>query len=447
MIHKHFESKLKVIQNQSRFQSVGQVKKVTGLIVEAKGLNLPLGTLCEVFVEKKPIELEVIGFSEDVTYLMPIETMGHIYPNIEIKSLNRFPTAPVGFGLLGRILDGQGKPIDGKGPLVTEGQRELEAVSVNPLERPPLREPLDVGIRAINGLIPVAKGQRMGLFAGSGVGKSVLLGMMTSFTKADVIVIGLIGERGREVREFIDKNIGQGGLAKSVIVASPSDCSPVQRVNGALMACTIGEYFREQGKDVLLIMDSLTRFAHAKRQIALSIGEPPAQRGYTPSVFFDLAQLIERAGLVSEKGSMTAFYTVLAEGDDLQDPIVDTTRSLLDGHIVLSRAIAEMGTYPAIDVEASISRAMTDIVKSEQMSDIFLFKRYHAIYQENKDLITVGAYQKGTNPELDLSVKFHQVMNHYIKQSFDAPIYFEPAVSQLRNLFNQNSIEPAHGTA
>lgn len=424
---------------------IGRITKVSGLVIEAKGISLPLGMLCQVEVNHQIYDLEVIGFQEDVLFLMPLTPINHLCPNLEIKSKGLYATVPVGPELLGRVLDGTGKAIDGKPAIQTAESRTLQAKTINPLARPRLSQPLDVGIRAINGLLQVAKGQRMGLFAGSGVGKSVLLGMMTKFTKADVVVIGLIGERGREVREFIDKNIGPQGLAKAVIIASPSDSSPVERVNGALMACTIGEYFREQGKDVLLIMDSLTRFAHAKRQMALSVGEPPAHKGYAPSVFFDLAQLVERAGNVSEKGSMTAFYTVLAEGDDMQDPVVDTTRSLLDGHIVLSRHLAEMGLYPAIDIERSISRAMTDVISPAQLQDVFTFKKYQAIYQENKDLITVGAYQKGTNPELDQSINLHQVMNHYIKQSLTEAVDLATATQTLHAIFNKALSEPPHG--
>lgn len=439
MIKQHFESKK--VKSIKPFTQIGRVTRIAGLVIEVKGLTVPLGSLCEIETKDGIIELEVIGFSDCTTYLMPLEVITHLSPGTMVKPLNRYAMAPVGPSLLGRIIDGQGRPIDDKGPIQATGFRRLNAKTINPLSRPPLSAPLDVGIRAINGLIPVAKGQRMGLFAGSGVGKSVLLGMMTKFTKADVVVIGLIGERGREVREFIDKNIGPQGLNKSVIIASPSDSSAVQRVNGALMACSIAEHFRDEGKDVLLIMDSLTRFAHAKRQMSLSIGEPPAHKGFPPSVFFDLAQIVERAGLNSNQGSMTAFYTVLAEGDDLQDPIVDSTRSLLDGHIVLSRHMAEMGTYPAIDIEASISRAMTDIISKDQIKDVLTFKKYYALYQENKDLILVGAYQKGSNPELDVAIRLNQIMMAYIGQSFDEAIVCENAVAQLRTICDMKSIE------
>jgi flagellum-specific ATP synthase len=343
----------------------------------------------------------------------------------------------VGFGLLGRVLDGAGNPLDDKGLLRTTAQISLNGKTINPLSRKPIREPLDVGIRAINSILAVGRGQRMGLFAGTGVGKSILLGMMTKFTNADIVVVGLVGERGREVNEFVLKTLGEEGLKRAVIIASPADCPPLMRVHGALLATSVAEYFRDQGKDVLLLMDSLTRFAQAHREIALAIDEPPATKGYPPSVFAKLPHLVERAGNADEGGgSITAFYTVLTEGDDINDPIADAARGVLDGHIVLSRSLAEAGHFPAIDIEASVSRVMPDISNANHLKLARDLRRLYSIYQQNKDLISVGAYQPGSDPRIDKAIEKHPVILDFLQQDMDESVDIEKGLHQLELLLN-----------
>ncbi|HLT64603.1 MAG TPA: FliI/YscN family ATPase, partial [Pseudohongiella sp.] len=344
---------------------VGKLTRVVGLTLEAVGCNVSLGSRCLVsHPSGEDVEAEVVGFDGPRIFLMPLYSIEGLQPGAKVVPVEQSQRLWVGDGLLGRVLNGFGEPIDGLGPLSLQSCREAGPErTINPLKRQPIRQTLDVGIAAINGLLTVGKGQRIGLFAGSGVGKSVLLGMMTRFTEAEVIVVGLIGERGREVKEFIEEILGEEGLKRSVVVASPADDSPLMRLRAASITTRIAEGFRDQGKDVLLLMDSLTRYAMAQREIALAIGEPPATKGYPPSVFAKLPQLVERAGNADKgQGTITAFYTVLTEGDDQQDPIADSARAILDGHIVLSRALAEQGHYPAIDVEASISRVMPAIV-------------------------------------------------------------------------------------
>ncbi|CFP50707.1 flagellum-specific ATP synthase FliI [Bordetella pertussis] len=344
---------------------------------------------------------------------------------------------PVGNAMLGRVVDGAGRPLDGLGPLAGAEQAPLTALPINPLSRAPIDSVLDVGVRAINGLLTVGRGQHMGLFAGSGVGKSVLLGMMARYTRADIIVVGLIGERGREVKEFIEHNLGPEGLARSVVVAAPADVSPLLRLQGASYATRLAEHFRDQGLDVLLIMDSLTRFAMAQREIALAIGEPPATKGYPPSVFAKLPALVERTGMGApgpngKAGSITAFYTVLAEGDDQQDPIADSARAILDGHVVLSRHLAEAGHYPAIDIEASISRAMTSLITTEQFQQVRRFKQILSRYQRNRDLISVGAYVAGADPQLDDAIARYPRLEAYLQQNIGDSVDYGTAIDQLQ---------------
>jgi flagellum-specific ATP synthase len=353
------------------------------------------------------------------------------------RAADRAKHLPVGDALLGRVVDGAGRPLDGAGPLTTQETRSLQGRPINPLARAPISQPLDVGIRAINALLTVGRGQRLGLFAGSGVGKSVLIGMMARYTEADIIVVGLIGERGREVKEFIDHSLGPEGLARSVVVAAPADTSPLMRMQGAAYATTIAEYFRDQGKQVLLIMDSLTRYAMAQREIALAIGEPPVTRGYPPSVFARLPALVERAGNGPEGGgSITAFYTVLAEGDDQQDPIADSARAILDGHFVLSRSLADQGHYPALDIEQSISRAMHNLVGDDHFAVVRQFKQFFSRYQRSRDLIAVGAYQAGGDPVLDTAVRLYPRLEAFLQQGINECEPYDSALQKLAQVFS-----------
>ena len=348
------------------------------------------------------VDAEVVGFAGDRTFLMPTSDLSGLLPNARVITGSSRGEVAVGEGLLGRVIDSDGVPLDGRPPLRAEDFVGLSGVQINPLMREPITRSLDVGVRAINALLPIGRGQRVGLFAGSGVGKSTLLGMMTRYTAADVIVVGLIGERGREVRDFVESTLGEEGLRRSVVVAAPADRPPLARLHGALRATAIAEWFRDQGLHVLLLMDSLTRFAHAQREIGLSVGEPPTTRGYPPSVFARLPALVERAGNGADgRGSITAFYTVLTEGDDQQEPIADAARAILDGHIVLTRRIADAGLYPAIDVEVSVSRVMQDITDPAWRGRIRRLKQLMAAYNAQRDLIAIGAYQRGNDPLVD----------------------------------------------
>lgn len=414
----------------------GRLTRMVGLTLEASGCQAPIGSRCVVEnPDGTQIETEVVGFAGDKLYLMPTSDVRGVVPNARVIPTDRVYEAPVGFELLGRVLDGTGRPIDGKGPLKTQDRVPLSGRPVNPMDKAPIEEPLDVGVRAINGMLSVGRGQRMGLFAGSGVGKSVLLGMMTRFTSADVVVVGLIGERGREVKEFIERILGEEGMARAVVVAAPADTSPVLRLHGASLATSIAEYFRDQGKNVLLLMDSLTRYAQAQREIALAIGEPPATKGYPPSVFAKLPMLVERAGNGEVgNGSITAFYTVLTEGDDQQDPIADAARAILDGHVVLSRQLAESGHYPSIDIEASISRVMTDIVSESHLQASRRFKQIYSAYQQSRDLITIGAYSQGSDPLIDEAIQYQPRLMAYLSQGIRQGHDLSSSITQLHNL-------------
>jgi flagellum-specific ATP synthase len=381
------------------------------------------------------VEAEVVGFSGERLYLMPTGDVHGVKPSARVIPRHGAGFVRVGPELLGRVIDGAGEPLDGRGPLHVEDRTRLAGVPLNPLLRAPIERTLDVGVRAINSLLTVGRGQRIGLFAGSGVGKSVLLGMMARYTEADVIVVGLIGERGREVKEFIEKILGAEGRGRSVVVAAPADSTPLMRLHGAWRATAIAEYFRDQGQNVLLIMDSLTRFAQAQREIGLAIGEAPATKGYPPSVFARLPQLVERAGNAgAESGSITAFYTVLTEGDDQQDPIADSARAILDGHIVLSRRIAEGGHYPAIDVEASISRVMHDIVPAQQMQQARRLKQLLSTYEQNRDLIAIGAYQHGSDPRIDTALAAQSGIRDFLRQDLHERVSLTDSVTQLEAL-------------
>ncbi|MDE1168406.1 MAG: flagellar protein export ATPase FliI [Pseudomonas sp.] len=432
------------IQQGPRQVASGRIVRATGLVLEAVGLSVPLGGACRIELNAhEQAEAQVVGFAGDTLYLMPLEELSDLQPGARVFALGERQSDgsvarrfPLGQALMGRVLDARGQPLDGKGPLLDVTQGSLHSAPLNPLKRAPIDRQIDVGIRAINALLSVGRGQRLGLFAGSGVGKSVLLGMMARYTQADVIVVGLIGERGREVQDFIDNILGDEGLARAVVVAAPADTSPLQRLQGAAYATRVAEDFRDQGKDVLLIMDSLTRYAMAQREIALAIGEPPATKGYPPSVFAKLPKLVERAGNGPPGGgSITAFYTVLSEGDDQQDPIADSARAILDGHIVLSRTLAESGHYPAIDIEASISRAMTAIVSDAQQRKAQQFKQVLSKYQRNRDLISVGAYAAGHDPLLDRAVQLNPHLERFLQQRIQDRAGLDDTLQALNLLF------------
>jgi flagellum-specific ATP synthase len=414
----------------------GVLTRMIGLTLEAAGCQAAIGDRCDVLGSGgQKVEAEVVGFAGDRLYLMPTGDIHGLKPNARVVPRTGAGTAAVGPRLMGRIIDGAGNPLDGLGPIDCDDRIRLIGAPINPLMRKPIEEPLDVGVRAINALLTVGRGQRIGLFAGSGVGKSVLLGMMARYTTADVIVVGLIGERGREVKEFVERILGPQGLARSIVVATPADNPPLMRLHGAWRATAIAEYFRDQGKNVLLIMDSLTRFAQAQREIGLAIGEAPATKGYPPSVFAKLPQLVERAGNGdSGSGSITAFYTVLSEGDDQQDPIADSARAILDGHIVLTRRYAEAGHYPAIDIEASISRVMHEIVPREHSAMARQFKQTLSIYQQNRDLIAIGAYNKGSDPHIDAAIAAWPGMQKFLQQDVHESVDYQSSLAELQAL-------------
>jgi len=418
----------------------GRLSRMVGLTLEAVGCRAAIGSRCKIETKSgRMIEAEVVGFSDARVFLMPTAEVHGLEPDCRVIPMGKNSLARVGFGLLGRVLDGAGNAIDDKGPLKTDTLMSLNGAPINPLSRKPIREPLDVGVRAINSILCVGRGQRMGLFAGTGVGKSVLLGMMTKFTKADIVVVGLIGERGREVNEFVLKTLGEEGLKRAVVVVSPADCPPLMRVHAALLSTSIAEYFRDQGLDVLLLMDSLTRFAQAHREIALAIDEPPATKGYPPSVFAKLPQLVERAGNADHGGgSITAFYTVLAEGDDTNDPIADAARGVLDGHIILSRSLAESGHFPAIDIEASISRVMPDIIDAGHLQMARELRRLYSLYQQNRDLISVGAYQPGSDSRIDKAIEKNPAILDYLQQDMDESVDINQSLQELALLLGIN---------
>lgn len=411
----------------------GRLVRMVGMTLEVVGTFAPVGSRCQVqSTQGEPIEAEVVGFHDDRLFLMPIGDTQGLSPNAKVTPIPGGVKVKIGTSMLGRIVDGSGQVLDGKAPIDTEVEVLLSGRRINPLQRAPIEEPIDVGIKAINGLLTLGRGQRVGLMAGTGVGKSVLLGMMTRYTDADVVVVGLVGERGREVNDFVRNNLGEEGLKRAVVVATPADDPPLMRLHGAMLATAIAEHFRDQGLHVLLLMDSLTRFAQAQREIALAVGEPPASKGYPPSVFSKLPQLVERAGNGQVgAGSITAIYTVLAEGDDQSDPVVDSARGVLDGHIVLSRSIADSGRYPAIDVEASISRVMVDVVSKQQIDEARKFKQMYATYQQNQDLINVGAYRKGSDAAIDNAIAKYPALNHFLSQQIEESFSVSQSIEQL----------------
>lgn len=417
----------------------GRLVRMVGLTLEAVGCQSEVGASCDIVTPNgHHIEAEVVGFSDEKTYLMTMGENRGLVPNARVIPSGHTSHVKVGNGLLGRVIDGRGQPLDDKGPINYDAEVSLVGKDINPLQREPIRQQLDVGVAAINAMLSVGRGQRMGLFAGTGVGKSVLLGMMTKYTNADITVVGLIGERGREVKEFVQEILGDEGMKRAVVVAAPSDAPPLIRMHGAMLATSIAEHFRDQGKQVLLLMDSLSRFAQAQREIGLSISEPPATKGYPPSVFAKLPQLVERAGNGDAgQGSITAFYTVLTEGDDTNDPIADAARGILDGHIVLSRQLAEQGHFPAIDIEASVSRVMPSVVGDEQMQSMQSIKQLYSVYQQNRDLINVGAYQPGSDALIDLAIRMHADIDKFLKQGMNESVDMAESAKQLQLLANE----------
>ena len=415
---------------------VGCLSSFDGLLMEAVGLSLPVGTVCRIGAGKGSVEAEVIGFRSGRTIMMNLGGPAPLLPDAPVRPIGQPGEAQVGSALLGRVVDGAGNPIDGLGPIRGAGSWPLAGKLQNPLDRARVTEPLDVGVRAINGLLTIGQGQRVGIMAGSGVGKSVLLGMIVRQVKADVVVVGLIGERSREVTDFLETKVAGEARKRAVIVAVPANHSPVLRIRGAMRATAIAEAFRAEGKRVLLIMDSLTRVAHAGREIGLALGEPASARGYPPSAIAMLPNLIERAGKDAKGGgSITAIYTVLADGDDGSDPVVDSARSILDGHIVLSRSLAERAVYPAIDLGPSVSRVMTDIAALEHVAAARILRRHLATYEENRDLILMGAYRGGADPQIDQALAYHPAILDYIRQDADSAVGIDDAVSELVGIF------------
>lgn len=426
---------LQIIEKVDPISLEGKVVKVVGSVIESRGPSASLGELCYIYPSKdRYIRAEVVGLREERLLLMPIEEVQGISTRNTVKATGHPLDIEVGEELLGRVIDGLGHPLDGKGAIRAKERRSIYHLPPSPLKRKEIKEPLGTGIRAIDGLLTLGKGQRMGIFAGSGVGKSVLLGRIARCSQADLNVIALIGERGREVQEFLKKVLGEKGLRKSVVIAVTSDQPALLRVKGAFGAITIAEYFRDQGLDVLLMMDSITRFAMAQREIGIAIGEPPATRAYPPSVYSLLPRLLERAGSFI-KGSITGLYTVLVEADDMNEPISDAVRSILDGHIVLSRNLASKGHYPAIDILNSISRLMVDIVSPEHQKVAHKLRKVLAIYEEAEDLINIGAYVKGSNPEIDYALAFIDKVNFYLQQELGDFTPYEESISRLMEIF------------
>ena len=414
----------------------GRVAQVVGLVVESHGPSASLGELCRIQVgNRQSMPAEVVGFRDDRTLLMPLGQLEGIKPGSRVIAMGETLNVRVGPNLLGRVLDGLGNPMDGKGPLSGGGRAPLEAPPPNPLTRMRIHRPLSLGVRAMDGILTCGQGQRLGIFAGSGVGKSTLLGMIARQAKADLNVIALIGERGREVREFLERDLGPEGLARSVVVVATSDQPALQRLKGAYVATAIAEWFRDQGKNVIMMMDSVTRFAMAQREVGLAIGEPPATKGYTPSVFALLPKLLERSG-TSDKGAITALYTVLVEGDDTNEPVADALRGYLDGHVVLSRDLAAQNHYPAIDVLSSVSRVMTEIVGSEHIRAAGQLRETLATYREARDLINIGAYARGSNPSIDAAIARIESVNGFLRQGVMEPTDLEATTLRLTQLFN-----------
>lgn len=421
------------IRETDPYRYFGKIDKVVGMMIESTGPECKIGDICKIFQRdrKRVIQAEVVGFRGNKVLLMPYEEPEGISPGNLVECTHSALKIGVSDQLIGRVISAVGEPLDQGPPIECEDQYEVQSVSANPLSRPRIHEVLEFGIKAIDGLLTIGKGQRMGIFAGSGVGKSTLMGMIARNVKADVNVIALVGERGREVREFLERDLGEEGLARSVLVVATSDQSPMQRMKSALVATTIAEYFKDQGKDVLLMMDSLTRFAMAQREIGLATGEPPVARGYTPSIYSMMPKLLERTGNF-EQGSITGIYTVLVEGDDVNEPIADTVRGIIDGHIVLSRQIAMRNHYPAIDILGSVSRLMNDITDREQGEIAGAMRNLMSIYDSNYDLVSIGAYKSGTNKALDQALEKIDQIHEFLKQKVDENIVYQQSVEWMK---------------
>ena len=430
-----FEQALRSIEHIDLARVAGRLVRVNGILLECVGCRLAIGQMCHVeSIEQEMIEAQVVGFDREVTYLMPFKQPSGLIAGARVFPAGKSEGVMIGDQWLGRVVNGLGEPLDDKGKLGGETLLPQQLPQIHPLKRQPVEAPLDVGVRAINGLLTIGKGQRVGLMAGSGVGKSVLLGMITRYTQAEVVVVGLIGERGREVKEFIENSLQAAGLAKSVIVAAPADESPLMRIKATELCHTIASYYRDKGKDVLLLVDSLTRYAMAQREIALSLGEPPATKGYPPSAFSMIPRLVESAGNSGSTGSLTALYTVLAEGDDQQDPIVDCARAVLDGHIVLSRHLAEAGHYPAIDIGQSISRCMSQVTSREHQLAARTLKQLYAEYQSIKPLIPLGGDVAGADPLADRAVRLSPAITQFLQQEVQDAALMDSTITDLRTL-------------
>ncbi len=439
----HLRSRLAALtQNVERPepQREGSLVRMVGMKLEAEGCDGAIGDRCRVTCPGATVDAEIVGFAEGRLVLMPEGDIAGLQLGARVHPLGEGSSVGVDEQLFGRVLDGAGRFLDGGPPPQCNHSVSLRGKALNPLERRPIREPLDVGVRAINGLLTVGKGQRMGLFAGSGVGKSTLLGMLTRHSSADVIVVALVGERGREVREFIEDILGPEGLSRAIVVATPADYPPLMRIHGAWRATAIAEHFRDQGRDVLLLMDSLTRFAQAQREIGLAVGEPPVSKGYPPSVFSLLPNLVERAGNGRE-GSITAIYTVLVEGDDHSDPIADAARAILDGHIVLSRQVADSGLFPAIDIEASVSRSMIAIADDMQIAVARALKELYSVYRQNRDLIAIGAYERGTDPKIDQALLAHEPLREFVRQPQSLKVSMDDSFRDLAQTARMAAVE------
>ena len=430
-----FQNLPSLIMKSDTVSHIGKIENIVGMAIEASGGRASIGDIAYIYNEEKreQIPVEVVGFKEDKIQLMAYESMSGISSGSFVRNTKKRLKIPVGEFLRGRIIDAMGRPMDGLGPFESERYYYVESPKINPLDRPPIDEQLEFGVKAIDGLNTIGKGQRIGIFAGSGVGKSTLLGMIAKNVKTDINVIALVGERGREVREFIEKDLGPEGLKRSILVVATSDQPAMLRMKCPMVATTIAEYFKDQGKDVLLMMDSLTRFAMAQREIGLAIGEPPVARGYTPSIYAEFPKLLERSGKF-KNGSITGVYTVLVEGDDTNEPVADTVRGILDGHIVLSRKLANANHFPAIDVNASISRLMNNIVSDEHKKLASSMRDILSLYEKNVDLISIGAYKKGTNPKLDMAISKIGQVNEFLKQEIRGNFTYEQSVQKMREI-------------